>query len=52
MVPSNYTLQAGAKDWIKIVKTKHHLRKKQWKKLISNVQVCFYRFVDETIAVA
>ena len=53
MVPSNYTLQAGTKKRIKIVQTKLHLQKKNnEKKKDFNVQVCSYRFVNETIAVA
>ena len=49
MIPSNYTLQAGAKDWIKIVLTKLHLRRnnENWFQRAG----LLYRFVDETIAI-
>lgn len=50
MVPSDYTLQAGAKDWIKIVLTKLHLRRKDEHRFQRGGVL--YRFVDETIAVA
>ena len=49
MVPSDHTLQASAKDWIKIVLTKLHLdRENEYRFQQAGV---FYRFVDETIAI-